>query len=157
MGPLTGSLAPAKRQALIDEFTLRAGPAVLVSQIEAGGVGLNIQAASVVVLTEPQWKPSSEDQAIARCHRMGQVRRVEVHRLLAEDSVDERMLEVLARKGQLFDEYVRRSSVRDASPDAIDVSSLPKADEIVSQAEAERRIIELEQRRFAAAGDSRTR
>ena len=59
--------------------------AVLVSQIQAGGVGLNIQAASVVVLAEPQWKPSIEDQAVARCHRMGQVRPVQVHRLLAED------------------------------------------------------------------------
>lgn len=152
MGPLTGSVAPAKRQALVDEFSVRPGPAVLVSQIEAGGVGLNIQAASVVILAEPQWKPSSEDQAIARCHRMGQVRRVEVHRLLAEDSVDERMLEILATKGQVFDEYVRKSSVRDASPDAVDVSSIPKAEEVVSQAEAERRIIELEQRRLATAG-----
>jgi superfamily II DNA or RNA helicase len=152
MGPLTGSVAPARRQELVDQFTARSGPAVLVSQIEAGGVGLNIQAASVVILAEPQWKPSTEEQAIARCHRMGQVRRVEVHRLLAEESVDERMLEILATKGQLFDEYVRRSSVRDASPDAVDVSSIPKTEEVVSQAEAERRIIEMEQRRFAAAG-----
>jgi len=74
VGPLTGSVPPATRQALVDEFSSRRGPAVLVSQIQAGGVGLNIQAASVVVLTEPQWKPTIEDQAIARCHRMGQVR-----------------------------------------------------------------------------------
>ena len=80
-----------------------------MSQIEAGGVvGLNIQTSSVVILTEPQWKPSTESQAIARCHRMGQARTVHVHRLLAENSVDERMLEILRGKAALFDEYVRR-------------------------------------------------
>jgi hypothetical protein len=46
-----------------------------------------------------------EDQAIARCHRMGQVRTVDVHRLLTDDSVDQRMLEILATKAALFDEY----------------------------------------------------
>ena len=47
-----------------------------------------MQAASVVILAEPQWKPTTESQAIARCHRTGQIRPVDVHRLLAEDSVD---------------------------------------------------------------------
>ena len=147
-GPLTGSTPPTHRQSMVDEFTARRGPAVLVSQIQAGGVGLNIQAASVVILTEPQWKPTIEDQAIARCHRMGQVRPVDVHRLLAEDTVDQRMLEILAAKAVLFDEYVRRSELKDQSPDAIDVSDLNTAREVGSQAEAERRIIELERKRL---------
>ena len=116
MGPLTGSVAPTKRQHLVDDFTAARTARVLVSQIEAGGVGLNIQAASVVILTEPQWKPSIEEQAIARCHRMGQARPVDVHRLLAEDSVDQRMLEILATKAALFDEYVRRSELKEISP-----------------------------------------
>src|SRR5262249_46756543 len=60
-GPLNGSMPPAARQELVDEFTAHEGHAVLVSQIQAGGVGLNLQAASVVVLTEPQWKPSMEE------------------------------------------------------------------------------------------------
>ena len=111
-------------------------------------MGLNIQAASVVILTEPQWKPTIEDQAIARCHRMGQVRSVDVHRLLAEDSVDQRMLEILATKAVLFDEYVRRSELKDHSPDAVDVSDLKAADEVGSQVEAERRIIEMERKRL---------
>ncbi|MGH8930350.1 MAG: DEAD/DEAH box helicase [Egibacteraceae bacterium] len=147
LGPLTGSVPPTARQALVDEFTAIEGHAVLVSQIQAGGVGLNIQAASVVVLAEPQWKPSSEDQAIARCHRMGQVRRVRVHRLLAKDSVDQRMLEILRRKALLFDEYVRRSTLSDESPDAIDVSDVDTTRE-VSEAEAERQIIKMERERL---------
>ncbi len=148
VGPLTGSIPAQKRQGLIDEFAARKGPAVLVSQIQAGGVGLNIQAASVVILAEPQWKPTIEEQAIARCHRMGQVHSVDVHRLLAEDSVDRRMLEILAAKSVLIDEYVRRSELKDLAPDAVDVSDLRKTQEAVSQAEAERRIVEAERKRL---------
>lgn len=111
-------------------------------------MGLNIQAASVVILTEPQWKPTTEEQAIARCHRLGQIRPVDVHRLLAEDSVDQRMLEVLARKASLFDEYVRRSDLKDATPDAVDVSGVKETREVAGQAELERRIIETKQRRL---------
>jgi SNF2 family DNA or RNA helicase len=148
MGPLTGSVAPTKRQRLVDDFTAARTARVLVSQIEAGGVGLNIQAASVVLLTEPQWKPSIEEQAIARCHRMGQARPVDVHRLLAEDSVDQRMLEILATKAALFDEYVRRSELKEISPDAVDVSSVDEAKRVASIAEEERRIIEAERRRL---------
>ena len=140
-------MAPIKRQQLVDEFTAPTDP-VLVSQIEAGGVGLNIQAASVVILAEPQWKPTTEDQAIARCHRMGQIRPVDVHRLLAEDSVDQRMLEILAGKATLFNEYVRRSDLKDASPDAVDVSGVHATRDVASQAELERRIVATEQRRL---------
>jgi SNF2 family DNA or RNA helicase len=148
IGPLTGSVPPAQRQAMVDEFSARQGPAVLVSQIQAGGVGLNIQAASVVLLTEPQWKPTIEEQAIARCHRMGQVRTVNVHRLLAEDSVDQRMLELLETKALLFDEYARRSEIKEISPDAVDVSDLASTQVTATQAEAERRIIEMERKRL---------
>jgi superfamily II DNA or RNA helicase len=154
VGPLTGSTPPIQRQTMVDEFSARRRPAVLVSQIQAGGVGLNIQAGSVVILTEPQWKPTIEDQAIARCHRMGQVRSVDVHRLLAEDTVDQRMLEILAAKAVLFDEYVRRSELKDQSPDAVDVSDLKAAQDVGNQVEAERRIIEMERKRLRMEADS---
>ena len=150
-GPLTGSVQPTDRQVLVDRFSAHAEPGVLVAQVQAGGVGLNIQAASVVILAEPQWKPTTEEQAIARCHRLGQVRPVEVHRLLTENSVDERMLVALARKSALFAEYVRSSALRDAAPDAIDVTDVGSTTQVATQAEAERRIIELEQRRLGMA------
>ena len=95
---------------------------MLLGQIEAGGVGINIQAASVVILTEPQWKPSTEDQAIARAHRMGQVRTVQVHRLLAKDSVDERIREIQQGKRLLFDEFARKSDAKDADRRAVDTA-----------------------------------
>jgi SNF2 family DNA or RNA helicase len=143
-GPLTGKVSPADRQRIVDDFSRHKGPAVLFGQIDAGGTGLNIQAASVVVLTEPQWKPTIEDQAIARCHRMGQVRRVHVHRLLAADSVDARMVEIVGRKRALFDDYARRSDMRDASPDAVDVSN-------VELAASEAKIIAAERERLGMA------
>jgi len=148
VGPLTGSVPPTARQGLVDSFTARREPAVLVSQINAGGVGLNIQAASVVILCEPQWTPAIEEQAIARCHRMGQVRPVDVHRLLCENSVDQRMLDILGAKSALFDEYARRSEIKEVSPDAVDVSDLAAAKETASRVEDERRIIEMERKRL---------
>jgi superfamily II DNA or RNA helicase len=133
LGPLTGSTSTAERQRMVDTFTGSAAPGVLVCQIEAGGVGLNIQAASVVILCEPQVKPSTEAQAVARAHRMGQVRSVQVHRLLIEDSVDQRMLELLDSKARLFDAYVRHSAIAEASPGAVDVSEVQLARLIVAQ------------------------
>ncbi|MFJ8251596.1 DEAD/DEAH box helicase [Streptomyces sp. NPDC094466] len=138
-GPLSGSVPPARRQELVDAFSAVDGHAVLLSQIQAGGTGLNMQAASVVILCEPQIKPTLEHQAVARAHRMSQVRPVQVHRLLATDSVDQRLVELLARKDRLFDAYARRSDLAETTPDAVDVSD----------AELARRIVEEEQRRLA--------
>ena len=144
--PLTGSLTGPRRQELVDRFSTHHEPAVLVSQIEAGGIGLNIQAASVVIIAEPQWKPSTEEQAIARCHRMGQIRPVEVHRLLTEDSVDEHMIAVLARKSALFASYIRPSAIKDAAPAAVDSNATRSP-----QSTQEEHIIELERRRLGLA------
>ncbi|XXZ53069.1 DEAD/DEAH box helicase [Streptomyces cavourensis] len=138
LGPISGSLPAARRQELVDTFSTADGHAVLLSQIQAGGTGLNMQAASVVILCEPQIKPTLEHQAVARTHRMGQVRTVQVHRLLVADSVDQRMVELLARKDRLFDAYARRSDLAEAAPDAVDVSDGDLA----------RRIVEEEQQRL---------
>lgn len=147
-GPLTGSVSAPNRQQLLDDFSRARKPAVLVSQIEAGGVGLNIQAASVVILTEPQWKPSTEVQAIARCYRMGQVRPVQVHRLLTESSVDEHMKAILSRKSALFAEYAKKSAIKDAAPEAVDATNGEVFQGVVSRAEQEQLIIEFERRRL---------
>lgn len=138
-GPLTGDMTPAKRQQVVDEFGKADGHQVLLAQIQAGGVGLNLQAASVVILCEPQVKPTMESQAIARAHRMGQARKVQVHRLLVADSVDQRMLEILHAKAKLFERYARRSDLAEAAPDAMDISEQSLA----------RQIVEEEQKRLA--------
>ncbi|AXX31478.1 DEAD/DEAH box helicase family protein [Actinosynnema pretiosum subsp. pretiosum] len=139
-GPLTGAVPPARRQQVVDGFSSAEHGAVLVAQIVAGGVGLNIQAASVVVICEPQLKPTTEAQAIARAHRMGQVRTVQVHRLLSEEGVDRRITELLARKAKLFDEFARVSDMADSAPDAIDLS----------EAELVRQVLDEERKRMAA-------
>ncbi|MFE4514974.1 DEAD/DEAH box helicase [Kitasatospora sp. NPDC056783] len=144
-GPIDGSVDSVRRQSVVDEFSAALGHAVLLCQIQAGGVGLNIQAASVVILCEPQVKPTLEEQAIARSRRMGQVRRVRVHRLLAADSVDQRMLDLLRVKGRLFDDYARRSEVAESTPEAVDVSEQSLA----------ALIVEEEQLRLVASADGR--
>ncbi|MEU6568152.1 DEAD/DEAH box helicase [Streptomyces parvulus] len=135
-GPLTGAVPPARRQSLVDGFTAVTGPAVLLAQIQAAGIGLNMQAASVVIVCEPQTKPTIEHQAVARAHRLGQVRPVRVHRLLAAGGVDERMVRLLERKTRLFDAYARRSAVAEATPDAVDVSDTDLARRIVEEEQA---------------------
>ncbi|QOV35861.1 DEAD/DEAH box helicase [Streptomyces ferrugineus] len=135
-GPISGSVPPARRQQLVDDFAAAPGHAVLLAQIEAGGVGLNMQAASVVILCEPQLKPTVEHQAVARAHRMGQVRSVHVHRLLCTGGVDERLVQLLENKSRLFDAYARRSSVAESTPDAVDISDIGLARLIVEEEQA---------------------
>ena len=110
MEPITGAMTPARRQEVLDAFEAAAPGQVLAAQIVAGGTGLNIQTASVVILCEPQLKPSLESQAIARAYRMGQARNVLVYRLLCEDSIDERIMELLAEKQAVFDAFADKSS-----------------------------------------------
>ncbi len=114
---INGEVNPAKRQDIIDEFTNNPEMYVLPGQIGACGTGSNIQAASVVVMCEPQIKPSIENQAIARAHRMGQSRNVIVYRLCCEDSIDERMLEILDRKKEQFEVFADESISGDRSLD----------------------------------------
>ncbi|MEU7329803.1 DEAD/DEAH box helicase [Streptomyces parvus] len=136
-GPLTGSVPARMRQDMVDEFSQAPEGAVLVAQIVAGGVGLNIQSASVVVICEPQLKPTIEWQAIGRAHRMGQLESVQVHRLLSEEGVDQRIIEILAHKKQLFTDFARVSETADSAPEAFDITDAELAREIVA-AERER-------------------
>ncbi|WP_237768033.1 DEAD/DEAH box helicase [Serinicoccus sp. CNJ-927] len=135
-GPLTGSVPPAERQQVVDDFSAAPGGAVLVAQIQAVGVGLNIQAASVVVICEPQLKPTTEWQAIARARRMGQLHSVQVHRLLTEESVDERLVELLGAKSRTFDAFARVSETARSAPEAHDLSEADLAREVIASERA---------------------
>lgn len=108
-GPINGSISPQRRQEMIDEFDSAPAGSVLAAQIQAGGTGLNIQSASVVIICEPQLKPSIENQAISRAYRMGQTRNVLVYRLLCEESVDERITAILESKQAIFDAFADKS------------------------------------------------
>ena len=111
VGPINGSVPPQRRQEMVEEFDKAQPGAVLAAQIQSGGTGLNIQSASVIILCEPQFKPSIENQAISRAYRMGQARNVLVYRLLCEDTVDEKIMEMLAEKQAVFDAFADKSTV----------------------------------------------
>ena len=121
---ITGAMSSEERQQVIDTFEESAAGTVLPAQISAGGTGLNIQTASVVVICEPQLKPSSENQAISRVYRMGQTRNVLVYRLLAEDTIDEKILNLLAGKQELFDAFADKSAAAEAEVDAGNVGRI---------------------------------
>lgn len=131
--PITGSVAPARRQAIIDEFDKAAVGTALVCQIQAGGVGLNIQTASVVIICEPQIKPALETQAISRAYRMGQAHTVFVYRLLTDDSIDERMMNILGNKQCLFDSYARDSVIAESSDQAMDITEKSLINQILGE------------------------
>ena len=138
VGPLTGDVTPQRRQEMVDELAAldASAGAVLVAQVLAGGTGLNLQSASVVVLCEPQLTPAAEAQAFARLHRMGQLRPVTAHRLLAEDTVDERVVELLREKTREFDTYVRDSLLAEQTVRAVDVTQADLARDVVAWEQA---------------------
>ncbi|WP_288393437.1 DEAD/DEAH box helicase [uncultured Herbaspirillum sp.] len=104
---LTGEIDPAARGAVIAQFQKQAVPLMLVS-LKVGGVGLNLTAADTVVLVDPWWNPAVEQQAIARAHRLGQRRQVFVYKLVIEGSIEERLLELQARKSALAEGMLGR-------------------------------------------------
>lgn len=140
---ITGDVPNHKRQEIIDAFTGDEAGSVLVSQITAGGVGVNIQAASVVILCEPQWKPSMEEQAISRAYRMGQSRNVVVYRLLTEESIDVAMLDVLGEKADLFNLFVRESDTASRI--------LDEQEQEEEEASIQKKVLRLEKERFMEA------
>lgn len=140
IGRISGQVPATKRQELVDALSQANPGFALIAQIGAGGVGLNIQSASLCIICEPQIKPSIEHQAVARVHRMGQTATVQVHRLVGYETADERMLEILAGKDQIFDVYARLSDSAEV-PDAVDISESQLAAQII---DAERQRLGLD-------------
>lgn len=97
---LTGNTPPAMRESVVAQFQNKQVPIMLVS-LKAGGVGLNLTAADTVIHMDPWWNPAVEEQATARVHRIGQQQTVFVYKLVVEGSIEERMLELQARKAAL--------------------------------------------------------
>ena len=124
---VSGDLPSSQRQKVIDVFSENPDQSVLLVQIDAGGFGLNIQAANRVILCEPQWKPSTENQAISRAYRMGQNRNVMVYRLLTKESIDETMMQIIHHKEDIFNTYANDSAVADAfmNNDSSEEESIP--------------------------------
>ncbi|MCA9635853.1 MAG: AMP-binding protein, partial [Myxococcales bacterium] len=91
------------RAAVVDTFQDPAGPPVMLISLKAGGTGLTLTAADNVFLVDPWWNPAVEDQAADRAHRIGQDRPVLIQRLVAEETVEEKILALQERKRALAD------------------------------------------------------
>jgi len=99
---LTGATPAAQRGSVVARFQSRQEP-ILLASLKAGGVGLNLTAADTVIHVDPWWNPAVHSQASARAHRIGQDQPVFVYHLVAQGSIEERMLELQARKKALAD------------------------------------------------------
>jgi len=100
---LHGGLSQAARAEAIRRFMEEPELRVFIST-EAGGLGLNLQAASYVINLDLPWNPARLEQRIARAHRMGQVHTVNVVNLVAQDTIEQRVLDVIYEKQELFTE-----------------------------------------------------
>jgi len=97
---LQGSTSKTKRRELIDSFQ-KGGAQVFLISLKAGGLGINLTAADVVIIYDPWWNTAAEDQAADRAHRMGQKNPVQVYRLIAKGTVEEKIMELQKAKSEL--------------------------------------------------------
>ncbi|MBC7980101.1 MAG: DEAD/DEAH box helicase, partial [Armatimonadetes bacterium] len=103
-----------KRQALVDRFQSSDGPPVFLISLKAGGYGLNLTAADIVIHFDPWWNPAAEAQATDRAHRIGQTKPVTVFRLLTRNTVEEKVVQLQASKKALAESLDESLNTTDA-------------------------------------------
>ena len=96
--------------------------------LKAGGFGLNLTEADYVFLLDPWWNPASEAQAVDRTHRIGQTRNVMVYRLVAKDTIEEKVMALKAKKAQLFTAVLDDDALSGGALSAEDVRGCSTAD-----------------------------
>lgn len=101
-----GSLSKSQKDAAVDKFQNSTESIVFLASLQAGGVGLNLQSASRVVIFDRWWNPAVEKQAIARAHRMGNKNKVHAIKFVSAGTIEERILDLLHFKEELFDEVI---------------------------------------------------
>lgn len=107
---MDGKTPMAKRKKIVAEFQSENGPSFFFISLKTGGVGLNLTRANYVFHVDPWWNPAVENQASDRAHRIGQKRSVFVQRLIMKHTIEERMLDLKARKAELFRQLVDEPS-----------------------------------------------
>ena len=98
------------RQDIVDQFNNDDKVKVFLISLKAGGVGLNLTAASAVFLYDPWWNPMAEQQAVDRAHRIGQTKKVNIYKFITKNSIEEKILKLQTRKGNLFENLVVEDS-----------------------------------------------
>ncbi|WFC98467.1 DNA helicase rad5 [Malassezia yamatoensis] len=117
---LDGSTSQAERARVLETFAKDQKPLLMLISLRAGGVGLNLTAANHVWLMDCWWNSSIEDQAVDRIHRVGQTKTVYVHRLLVEDTIEDRILTIQRRKKALVNHALAPSAAREGPSDALE-------------------------------------
>ena len=102
---LDGETPAGRRMEMTKEFNEGDTQIFLIS-LKAGGTGLNLTGADMVIHYDPWWNPAAEDQATDRAHRIGQTRKVEVLRLVTHESIEEQVVALGQRKKALFDQLI---------------------------------------------------
>ena len=111
------------RAEVIEAFRAGAAPVFLIS-LKAGGFGLNLTEADHVFIMDPWWNPAAEQQAVDRIHRIGQDKEVHVYRLVAEGTIEEKVMQLKESKAALFDAVVGEGEFASAAVTAEDVREL---------------------------------
>ncbi len=101
-----GSTRTAEREKAIKQFQEEEECRVFLISLKAGGIGLNLTAADYVYIVDPWWNPAVEQQAIDRTHRIGQTKSIFAYRLICQDTIEEKMLQLQERKRSLAAELV---------------------------------------------------
>jgi superfamily II DNA or RNA helicase len=112
-----------RRAQVIADFKTGTAPAFLVS-LKSGGVGLNLTEADYCILLDPWWNPATEAQAVDRVHRIGQTRKVMIYRLVAKDTIEEKVMALKAKKAELFSSVLDGGEFASAELTAADIRSL---------------------------------
>lgn len=107
---LDGSVSAARRIELVDSFQKGDMPLFLIS-LKAGGLGLNLTAADYIIHLDPWWNPAVEDQASDRAYRIGQKRPVTVYRLIAKNTIEEKIIDLHKTKKDLADALLEGSDM----------------------------------------------
>jgi non-specific serine/threonine protein kinase len=111
---MDGRTPVSKRKEIVRSFQSGDGPPFFFISLKTGGVGLNLTRANYVFHLDPWWNPAVENQASDRAHRIGQTRSVFVQRLIMQHSIEARMLELKARKAELFRQLVEEPGAQSA-------------------------------------------
>ena len=98
-----GSMSPGARADAVTDFTTQPWCKVMLVSLKAGNAGLNLTAANNIILLDPFWNPYIEEQAIDRAHRIGQRRPVTIHRILIQDTVEDRIIALQEQKRQVIE------------------------------------------------------
>ncbi|KAJ8119642.1 hypothetical protein ONZ43_g3451 [Nemania bipapillata] len=101
-----GSMSNGDRDAAVDDFMKKPEVKVMLLSLRCGNAGLNLYAATRVILLDPFWNPSVEDQAIKRAHRLGQDRPVTAYRILVKETVEDRIVALQEKKRQLVNDVL---------------------------------------------------